>query len=300
VGREPERLRRIDHRNGGYLFLGGRSMLKSKFFNFLFILIFLVPLVGSGCIFGDDDDDDEKERLQQQIITNKEESTAATAAALKLAEGNAKVALELAIRNADAAKLAADNAAKELAILVANDASDALIAAAKDKADALEKAAIDAEGRLTIAVANVSREAENKRVADLQTQRLADEKEARRVRLQHHEDLDAHNIAHADLVEARTNFNTAISNQGTAAGELTTAQTAKGLADTAVSEARKTLEDAADADKEAAQTALTTAISNQTTAAGELTGKQTAKGLADTAVSEAQTALDAAILAVNE
>jgi len=33
-------------------------MFKSKLFNFLFILIFLVPLAVSGCIFEDDDDEE--------------------------------------------------------------------------------------------------------------------------------------------------------------------------------------------------------------------------------------------------
>lgn len=47
------RRRLVDHDGGGYSFLGTR-MLK-----ILFILIFLVSLVGSGCIFGDDDEDEE-------------------------------------------------------------------------------------------------------------------------------------------------------------------------------------------------------------------------------------------------
>ena len=63
-------MRWVDCQGDGYL-IERIMFLKGNFFNFFLVLMFLLPLAGSGCIFGDDDKDEERERLQQQIIANK-------------------------------------------------------------------------------------------------------------------------------------------------------------------------------------------------------------------------------------
>lgn len=45
-------------------------MFKSKFYNYFFVLMLLMPLVGSGCIF-EDGGDDEEQIEQQSIVDEK-------------------------------------------------------------------------------------------------------------------------------------------------------------------------------------------------------------------------------------
>ena len=311
MGRKSERLRRVDHRDGGYLFLGGRSMLKSKFFNYFFIVMFLGSLaVVTGCS-DDDDDDDEKARLQLQIATEEEKA----ASLAKTVAGDKLVASE---RAATAAKLAANKAAQDLleaeaalqtALRNAADAEEvrrlkAEVAAAKrlfDETTRIENEARIVFERARLDAQNAARDlAEEVANSKLEAEKAAADKIAllERVHIDTH-DPDHDPELHAVVDAAQRSLDVALSDQRVAEGIVTDRLNDQTAAVKAVTDAQNAVNDAVDADKPALQLVLNEAEADKVDADKAVLDAQTAKTTADGVVTARRATLTSAFADLN-